>query len=183
MNELIFAVEQIPQEGLSGNRVLDPSWFALPAQADDQLNPIVLREPVAVGFRLERSGRDIRVEMKVTTVASLTCARCLKLFPFSVFAQGRFTLCRTTQAEPGKRELELSIEDLESGTFEGDEVDLSALIYEQIVLSLPMKPLCHEGCKGLCPRCGTDQNEESCACVSSSPDPRWETLRRFRRIH
>ncbi len=181
MDELSFSVEKIPAEGLSGTRFLEPTWFALPAEADDPLNPIALAKPVTVDFRLERSGRDVRLQMKVQTVASLTCARCRKVFPFPVAAEGRFMLCRTTQAEPMKKELELTVEDLESGTFEGDELDLSELVYEQIVLAFPMKPLCHEGCKGLCPRCGADQNESSCGCATGSLDPRWEPLRRLPR--
>ncbi len=182
MDALIFAVEQIPKEGLSGRRVLEPTWFALPAEADEPLNPIALKEPVVVDFQMERSGRDIRLRMNVTTVATLTCARCLKVFPFPVSAQGRFTLCQTGAAEPGKRELELTVEDLESGAFEGDEIDLSELVYEQIVLSFPIKALCHEECKGLCPRCGANRNEAGCECDSVSPDSRWEPLRRLQRI-
>jgi uncharacterized protein len=48
---------------------------------------------------------------------------------------------------------------------------------EQFYLALPMKPLCAEGCKGLCPHCGTNLNEATCTCTNEWSDPRLEPLR------
>jgi len=48
---------------------------------------------------------------------------------------------------------------------------------EQFYLALPMKPLCREDCKGLCPRCGEDLNVKGCGCVIETADPRWEALK------
>ena len=52
------------------------------------------------------------------------------------------------------------------------QIDLGHLVMEQLHLALPMKPLCSETCKGLCPQCGTNLNTGSCNC-----DPRWEDPR------
>jgi uncharacterized protein len=180
MDGLRFPVDQIPRDGLSGRRTLGPSWFALPPDADDPIHPIVLQEPIEAAFRLEHSGRDVRFHLELRTIATLTCSRCLKAYPFPVESQTRYTFFRAPAAGALKSEKELSLDDLESGTFEGDEIDLSNVIYEQIVLSFPMKPLCHEGCKGLCPRCGIDRNIESCQCDSVQPDPRWDALKKLR---
>jgi uncharacterized protein len=180
MEGLVFPVEQIPAEGLSGRRTLEPSWFALPPDADDSTRPIILQEPIEVHFRLDHSGRDVRLQLGLTTVANLTCSRCVNSFPFPIAVHTQFTFCRPPAGSQLKREMELEVDDLESGTFEGDEIDLSKMTYEQIVLSFPMKPLCHEGCKGLCPRCGADRNVESCECASTKSDPRWEALRRLK---
>ncbi|MFI5034833.1 MAG: YceD family protein [Acidimicrobiales bacterium] len=56
-----------------------------------------------------------------------------------------------------------------------DVVDLAPLVHDAILLDLPLAPLCREDCRGLCPTCGIDRNEESCACLVA-PDPRWATL-------
>lgn len=45
-----------------------------------------------------------------------------------------------------------------------------------LILSLPMKDLCRDDCRGLCARCGADLNNGECACVNASVDPRWEKL-------
>ncbi len=180
MEGLVFSVKKIRAEGISGHRSLAASWFSLPPGADDPVRPIVLAEPVEVDFVLSPFGRDVRVDLGVSTVAVLSCSRCLKPFLFRVLAKGRFTLCRISPEAPAKEELELSLEDLDTGYFEGEEIDLSGLIHEQIVLSFPMKPLCCEECRGLCPECGADRNVEACQCGESRGDPRWEPLLKLR---
>jgi uncharacterized protein len=51
---------------------------------------------------------------------------------------------------------------------------------EQFYLALPMKPLCREDCKGLCPICGVNRNRETCSCRSEWVDPRMEALRKLK---
>ncbi|HEY8080481.1 MAG TPA: DUF177 domain-containing protein [Acidimicrobiales bacterium] len=57
----------------------------------------------------------------------------------------------------------------------GDEIDLTALVRDAVVLELPLAPLCRDDCAGLCPQCGTDRNVGPCAC-EPEVDPRWATL-------
>lgn len=180
MESLVFSVKQIKAEGISGHRSLAPSWFSLPPGADDPVRPIVLERPIEVDFHLSPFGRDVRVALSLNTVAVLSCSRCLRSFPFPVYANSRLTLCRIPPEVAAKEELELSLEDLDTGYFEGEEIDLSDLIHEQIVLAFPMKPLCREECLGLCPQCGADLNTEPCQCGESKPDPRWEPLLKLR---
>jgi uncharacterized protein len=176
VRDLTFKVDRLPAEGISGRRLLPSSWFTLPPKADDPLHPIRIVDPIAVDFHLTCSGRDVLARVAASTRASLTCSRCLEVFLFPVRAQTRFTFCRKSHPGDSQRALELDIEDLETATFEGDEIDLSELVYEQIVLSFPIKPLCHEGCLGLCPRCGVNRNLEACGCHAERLDPRWEVL-------
>ena len=65
--------------------------------------------------------------------------------------------------------------DEEAYLIENDAVDLAPLARDAILLDLPLAPLCREECRGLCPECGIDRNEESCDC-SAPIDPRWATL-------
>jgi len=78
------------------------------------------------------------------------------------------------------KELELTTEELDYDYFEGDEIDLSDTIYEGIVLAYPMKSLCHEDCRGLCPSCGTNLNKKQCSCEKGKGDPRFRALRSFK---
>jgi uncharacterized protein len=52
---------------------------------------------------------------------------------------------------------------------------------EQFYLALPMKPLCSEGCKGLCAMCGTNLNKGSCDCKREWEDPRLAALKELKR--
>jgi uncharacterized protein len=66
--------------------------------------------------------------------------------------------------DPDAEEIELTADDLGLISFEGDEIDLVDGIQEQVIMALPFKPLCREGCRGLCPQCGADLNLGDCAC-------------------
>lgn len=57
-----------------------------------------------------------------------------------------------------------------------DVVDLEPMIHDAILLELPLAPLCRTDCRGLCPRCGANLNEEDCGCETSEIDPRWAAL-------
>ncbi|MBU5437741.1 DUF177 domain-containing protein [Tissierella sp. MSJ-40] len=63
--------------------------------------------------------------------------------------------------------------------YNNDTLDLRDAIMSQIVVSLPMKSLCSLECKGLCPRCGVDLNNNKCNCVLENVDPRLEKLKDF----
>ena len=56
--------------------------------------------------------------------------------------------------------------------YQHGQLDLTALLETETSLALPMKPLCREGCRGLCPVCGGNRNITACACETPAPDPR-----------
>jgi uncharacterized protein len=56
-----------------------------------------------------------------------------------------------------------------------DRLDLRPMVRDAVVLELPLAPLCRHDCRGLCPQCGADRNEEECGCVAPA-DPRWANL-------
>ena len=59
------------------------------------------------------------------------------------------------------------------------ELELDDLVVSDILLELPGKYLCSEDCKGLCPDCGCNLNEENCSCHKGTIDPRLEILKQF----
>jgi uncharacterized protein len=61
-----------------------------------------------------------------------------------------------------------------------EEFDLLPIVRERIILALPLKPLCREDCKGLCPHCGASRNTESCDCTDERQDERWSQLRKLK---
>jgi uncharacterized protein len=62
----------------------------------------------------------------------------------------------------------------------GDQIDVAAMIRENILLEAPIAPLCRPDCAGLCPTCGIDLNTSACDCVTAVIDPRWEVLSQFK---
>lgn len=59
----------------------------------------------------------------------------------------------------------------------GIDLNITAYVWQELSLALPIKPLCSTSCKGLCPKCGADKNNEECDCVLDEGDPRFAKLR------
>jgi uncharacterized protein len=117
----------------------------------------------------------------IATVATLACGRCLESFKLPL--EMHFDLQYTTDAadENGYHgERRVDRESFTEVPFDGARIDLDALLAEQIYLALPLKPLCREGCRGLCARCGANLNVTSCDCpAGAEPDPRLAVLKRL----
>lgn len=56
-------------------------------------------------------------------------------------------------------------------------LDLEQLVYNEILVHLPMKVLCSENCKGICNRCGANLNSQTCNCDTTELDPRMSKIR------
>ena len=120
--------------------------------------------PLALEFTALREYDHIRVEGKVTVEVALNCARCLT--PYQIELVSRFTIfySKALGNMPRDEEVELAEEELVSATYDGDEIDLTPEVAEHVIMELPIKPLCQEGCRGLCTSCGIDLNAGNCNC-------------------
>jgi len=77
---------------------------------------------------------------------------------------------------------ELKSEELDLSFYRNDEIDIGEIVKEQVLLAVPMKPLCDSGCKGICPECGRDLSEGACGCSRKEVDPRLEPLGRLKEL-
>ena len=80
----------------------------------------------------------------------------------------------------GEGEKEVEEEDLSTAFYDDQKIDLAQLMREQFYLALPMKPLCGDGCRGLCPVCGTNLNRGTCDCNREWEDPRLAVLKNMK---
>ena len=132
--------------------------------------------PIALAFDIFKDKRQFRLEGRVQTVLELPCSRCLE--PFTMAVDQPFDLRYQPHAQnTGEGEREIEEDDLTTAFYENDEIELGQLMREQFYLSLPMKPLCREDCRGLCPACGGNRNTTACTCESTATDPRWASLK------
>lgn len=120
-----------------------------------------------------------RLQARLAYEQTLTCTRCLQPIARSVEDEIELMI-DTSASEPMLGEHELRASELGTLFLEGEELDTTPILMEQLQLNIPMKPLCREDCAGLCPRCGGDRNEVRCSCAESEVDPRWQALEQFR---
>lgn len=118
----------------------------------------------------------------VTVTADLNCSRCLEPSPFANTSSFHVRFRpRPETAGEGNEEVEITgEEELDVEFYTGREMALRDLAVEQIQLAIPMKPLCDEGCLGLCPQCGANRNREACQCEAPVADDRWAALQGIR---
>ena len=100
---------------------------------------------------------------------SEVCARCLTEFQNEVETKFEAVIMRSIEDNNESDEIKLSIED--------GCVNLGETVKQLIYLSMPMKSLCKDDCKGICPTCGVNLNEEECKCQNIITDPRLDKLK------
>jgi len=133
---------------------------------------------IPVHLSYYRAGSDLIFRGEVHGTVAGTCARCLESYPFSLDQEFRFVLKPVSDV---KGEPALSPDELVESFYEGDEVDLTPLLREAVLLALPTRPLCREECTGLCPKCGANRNVKPCGCREEWVDSRFDVLRQLKR--
>lgn len=135
--------------------------------------------PLRVNLTIAREYDHIRVSGQVATSLSLNCSRCLSDFRMEL--DSPFTIFYMRDDGMGQDEdVELAEEDLITAVYEGDEIDFTNEISEQVILAIPIKPLCNEDCKGLCPGCGADLNTAECECIQDNINLQFNSLKNFK---
>lgn len=119
--------------------------------------------------------QDIRVVGTFSTRVEVRCARCLE--PVQRDLGSSFDLLyRPAGIEGRPAESAVSEADTEIGFYRGEGLLLEDVLREQILLAVPIKLVCREECRGLCPGCGRNLNVEECVCPAPVGDPRWTAL-------
>jgi uncharacterized protein len=160
---MMIRVSELEEEGLSVTdpRALDPT-FSDPSWRLE-----------AIGLRVQPDGADVVVQGPLTATVPQTCGRCLEAFPARVDVQVDVRLMPRPVTGDS---VQLGADDLDVDFYVDDQLDLNRVVETETTLALPMKPLCREDCRGLCPACGSNRNLVACACASLPPDPRLAAL-------
>jgi uncharacterized protein len=161
------------EEGISVKGKLDGSLFKRPEDSD-----ISFRSPIEYELTLQMAGENVWVRGPVAATLSLVCARCLEEFTFSVESKLDIELLPGQKA-PGAPEVELKTEEMNLYYFQGDEIDLDPYVFEEVMLNLPIKALCSDACRGICPSCGKNLNIEECRCEKTGTSVLGEKLNAF----
>ena len=150
-----------------------------PEEVADEGDAYRIVAPVDLAFEIHKDKDKFRLVGTVATELELPCSRCLE--PFRLPVAAPFDLRYLPASEVSSEgEREVDDEDLETSYYENDAIDLNELLREQFYLALPMKPLCQDGCKGLCPQCGTNLNAGTCECAVGQADPRLAVLKNLK---
>jgi uncharacterized protein len=168
MSAWVVPIEQVKETPRRFELEADAAWWEDAHEG--------LKEPTARmhrAFRLEvdghRLGRRLLFRGDLRGSVDLACSRCLETYEEAFDESFQLLLEPAPDAaslpEAG---IELDPDDPEVGRYAGDELDFGPAVLEILALAWPMQPRCGEGCRGLCPTCGTNWNVEPCSCVEAS---------------
>jgi uncharacterized protein len=134
--------------------------------------------PVELSLDADKAGGDaFRVTGRAVTRLELACGRCLEEFAVPVDARFELRYVPEVLAGDGALEREINDDDLTTSFYREGAIDVIEMLREQFQLALPMKPLCAQACRGLCPECGTNLNRTECGCKPVWEDPRLAPLK------
>lgn len=166
----------IPEEGLSVQFFKDKTWTGQIFAGED--NPGFALDRIDVSATLKRIRQTLYLEGNLHTEVEMDCSRCLEAARLPISAPFKYILTPAQTEHP--EEQELNAEDLDFVYYQDDLIDLDPLVTEQILLQIPMKVLCREDCRGLCPHCGINLNQHSCQCHAERIDSRLAVLKKLK---
>ena len=167
----------IPEEGLNVQFSKDEGWFREIFSEKEKLSYSLNGVEVSAG--LKRVRETLYLEGDIRTVVEMDCSRCLESAHLPITASFKYVLTPDRTAEH-QEEKELCADEMDFVYYQDDLIDLDPLVAEQIILQIPMKVLCQEDCKGLCPHCGINRNTGSCQCHEEQIDSRLAILKKLK---
>ena len=153
----------IPPEGKYIQFNFIPAWWK-PDFVDNHI--IGLSVPLSGWIKVCLAGKKVTVEGAFSTILELKCDRCLEPYTEDISTNFRFFL--SLLPYEGNLDIELLEDDLNISFIDGKYIDSDQIIKEQIILNAPMKTICSDDCKGLCPVCGCNLNKETCSCSTKA---------------
>jgi uncharacterized protein len=117
--------------------------------------------------RITRAAQGLLVQVKIQASMQAECVRCLGNFsqPLEIDFTELYAFTSNSVTESGL-------------IFpENGKIDLAPIVREEMLLAIPISPLCRPDCKGLCPVCGENLNETTCNHEDEAIDPRLSALR------
>ncbi|UCD65003.1 MAG: DUF177 domain-containing protein [Candidatus Zixiibacteriota bacterium] len=132
---------------------------------------------IEFSLEIQKSGEEYFCQGEARASVQMTCARCLGEFDQDLVNSTDFIVCTREQALANRD----VVDNEDYAYFQGQDLqaDVSHIVRQTLITAVSMKPLCSEDCRGLCPQCGTNLNENSCKCRKTNIDQRWEGLKKL----
>jgi len=156
---------------------LEPSWLASALAEQDgkvEAPSPEMKDAGRLAVRLSKSGHDVVVQGQVRAKLRVPCARCLQPTDVPIDAEVTALMVPTSALRMPAGEHELTADEADVVPYDGETVALDDLVRDEILLAIPMIPLCSEDCPGMRPL-----SSDSGGSPEPAIDPRLEPLRRL----
>jgi uncharacterized protein len=130
--------------------------------------------PVTVSLDITRSGDEIYITGRARVDVLLQCGRCLEQYSSTLESPVEVMAALGDRVAGDQDD---SLIRLPAGA---KCLDLTDVVRSELLVRLPLKPLCRDDCRGLCPKCGTNLNVDACSCREEKSDSRWDALKHLK---
>jgi len=158
-------ISEIPDEGIDVER-------------EETVESVTIISPIKARLKIMKIGSEVVVKGEVMADLKLQCSRCIADYDH-LLAVPVDVVYHPVDELKGEDRHEILSGELDMDFYSGDEMDLMTLMKEQILLNIPMKPLCTDSCKGICRTCGKNLNEGDCSCPHKETDSRFDMLKKI----
>lgn len=177
-NDLRIKLDEIKESGYHLSCSKNKGWIQ-DLFGDIKNTDFTFIDDIRIRMEVFRTGESISISGLINTTLKLSCIRCLDNFDFPLETEFKYNLYPSEEREV-LPEIEINRKDLDVLYYQGNSIDISPLIREQIILSIPSYSLCRESCKGMCPQCGSNLNQGSCQCGNKEIiSSKFEVLKHF----
>jgi len=170
---MIIRLREMPRGPRHFDLRFGSNWWRSEGSNDQILG---LDGPLDVHLTIFKEGSHHVVDGRLSGRIRVRCDRCLDVYSHGVRSEFHLLLA-SPLPEPAGSEIALLEEDMSVDFLVDDAIEVDHLVREQIYLTLPIKFLCQEACKGLCPVCGANLNREECACKEKQGHPAFLKLK------
>lgn len=143
-----------------------PIDYSVDLSQTEHMGEYPLKKPVAVTGKVTNRAGLVTLSLSMMYVFSAPCDRCG--LPTETVERIELEKSLAPEIVGTDNDEIILVEDL--------KLDLDELVYTEVIISLPMKHLCREDCKGICPSCGKNLNDTECNCETKQIDPRLQAL-------
>jgi uncharacterized protein len=163
---MLVRIHSIPEEGMDLSFVIPPAEVKTTFPKGDEASSYFDRE-VSCEVHLDLNHKDVYLSGKAQTSLRPVCSRCLERYERALNVDLSITCSPTAKVPHGADYNQESDEGVHY--YRREQLNLSEIVREQVLLALPIKYLCNPACKGLCPGCGANLNEGEHACKKAVP--------------
>jgi uncharacterized protein len=173
MPRLIMELSAIPPEGISQHFTSTGNALGI---IDSELR---VTQVVALDCQFYKVNQEVIVQGSLRSAAQLTCSRCAEEFEQPLHI-GLDAVYLPMQALASERAKEIESGEADVYGYAEPALDLTEMVRDKLLLSIPLQPHCRVGCQGLCPSCGVNRNTIGCQCAEEKLGSPFEPLKGLR---
>ncbi len=175
---MYIRVSDIPREGLDVFSVQGRDRIPHMLEEMDPY-PLKAVRLTDASLLISEEGRNLFLTGSFAAEGEALCDRCADPFTVRMEREFQTVLVPRDEGPAGSMKMEISGGDLEVAYYDGLGIEVEDVFWEQVAVAIPVKLLCRDDCRGICPHCGANRDREPCGCPDDTAQSPFGVLRKL----